>query len=228
MDKHVNEKQQRNAILGFIGAVLFMLGDCLLYIYPGRNMQLDIDPVFETMPVWRFTTSAFFGFLGMAFMLFGYKSLYEMTKLVCGKKMQRFMLLGAAGVGGTAFAHFNLGSLLPLTYKAVLSAKGTVELAHKTCEAIMTWITPIDIVIIIALYVQFIVLGYMVLSGKSGLSRWFILVSPIGAIALGMIWQMIFKGTVLEGAWGACESLGEGLMYVTAFVYWKKIVLKDG
>lgn len=45
MDKLMNEKQQRNAILGFIGVVLFMLGDCLLYIYPGRNMQLDIDAV---------------------------------------------------------------------------------------------------------------------------------------------------------------------------------------
>ena len=33
---------------------------------------------------------------------------------------------------------------------------------------------------------------------------------------------VVFKGTVVEGAWGACESLGEGLMYITVWTYWKK------
>lgn len=62
----------------------------------------------------------------------------------------------------------------------------------------------------------------MILSGKSGLSRFFILVGPITAIALGVLWSVVFKGSILEGCWGSCESLGEGLMYVTAFFYWKK------
>ena len=42
--------QNGNAILGFVGAVLFMIGDCLLYVYPGRDMNLDIDPIFAEMP----------------------------------------------------------------------------------------------------------------------------------------------------------------------------------
>ncbi len=214
--------QKRNALLGFIGAVLFMIGDCLLYVYPGRDMNLDIDPIFAEMPVWRFTVSAFCGFFGMAFMLFGFQSLYSMTQKVCGRIMQGLMIAGVAGVGGTAFAHFNLGSLMPLTYKAVLSTGESADIATKACESMMAWITPIDIVIIVALYIQLIVLGYMILSGKSGLRRWYILVSPIGAICLGILWAVIFKGTLLEGGWGSCESLGEGLMYITAFSYWKK------
>jgi hypothetical protein len=218
----MKNNQKRNAIVGFIGAVLFMIGDCLLYVYPGRNMDLDIDPIFSEMPVWRFTVSAFLGFFGMAFMLFGFQSLYSMTKRVCGKFWQLLMVAGAAGVGGTAFAHFNLGSLMPLTYKAVLATGESSDIAMKACESMVPWITPIDIVIIIALYIQFVALGYMILSGKSGLRRWFILVSPIGAIGLGLLWAVIFKGTILEGGWGACESLGEGLMYLTAFAYWKK------
>ena len=52
-------------------------------------------------------------------------------------------------------------------------------------------------------------------------SRWYILISPIGAILLGILWSLVFKGTSVEGAWGACESLGEGLMYITAWTYWK-------
>lgn len=215
--------QKVNAILGFAGAVLFMIGDCLLYVYPGRVADMDIDPVFADMPVWRFTVSALLGFLGMALMLFGFQSLYSMTKKVCGKVAGYLMLAGAAGVGGTALAHFNLGSLLPLTYKSVLASGGSSEMAEETCQLLAEWVTPLDIVIIIALYIQFIVLGYMILSGKSGLSRWFILVSPIGAVALGFLWSLVFKGTVAEGAWGSCESLGEGLMYITAFAYWKKI-----
>jgi len=218
----MKNNQKRNAILGFIGAVLFMVGDCLLYVYPGRNMNLDIDPIFAQMPVWRFTVSAFCGFFGMAFMLFGFQSLYSMAQKVCGKFMQFLLIIGVAGVGGTAFAHFNLGSLMPLTYKAVLATGESVGVAEKVCEAMIPWITPIDIVIIIALYIQFVVLGYMILSGKSGLKRWYILVSPIGAIGLGLLWSVIFKGTFLEGGWGTCESLGEGLMYLTAFAYWKK------
>ena len=219
---HMYSRQKRNAILGFIGGVLFMIGDCLLYVYPGRDAHLDIDPVFESMPAWRFTASAFLGFIGMALMLFGFQSLYEMTKKVCGKVLPKIMLIGAAGVGGTTLAHFNLGCLMPFTYKAILSAGGSAELATSACETIIPWVTPVDLVIIIALYVQFVVLAIMVLSGKSKLSRFFIFVGPIGAIALGVLWSMVFKGSALEGCWGSCESLGEGLMYITALCYWKK------
>ena len=215
-------RQKRNAILGFIGGVLFMTGDCLLYVYPGRNADLDIDPVFESMPAWRFTASAFLGFIGMAIMLFGFQSLYEMTKKVCGKVLPKIMLIGAAGVGGTALAHFNLGCLMPFTYKAILSAGGSPELATKACETMIPWVAPVDLVIIVALYVQFVVLAIMILSGKSGLSRFFILVGPVAAIALGVLWSQLFKGTLIEGCWGSCESLGEGLMYITALFYWRK------
>ena len=63
----------------------------------------------------------------------------------------------------------------------------------------------------------------MILSGRSGLSRWYILLGPIGAAALGLLWKTIFGGSVVSGAWGSCESLGEGLMYLTAFIYWKNL-----
>lgn len=74
-----------------------MIGDCLLYVYPSRDTSLDIDPVFAEMPVWRFTASALLGVIGMGFMLFGFQSLYAMTKSVCGREMQVFGLLGGVG-----------------------------------------------------------------------------------------------------------------------------------
>lgn len=34
-----NVSQKRNAILGFIGGLIFVIGDLLLYIFPGRNKK---------------------------------------------------------------------------------------------------------------------------------------------------------------------------------------------
>ena len=31
----------------------------------------------------------------------------------------------------------------------------------------------------------------------------------------------------MEGVWGACESLGEALVFLTAYVYWKKKCIVD-
>ena len=216
------ESEKKRALIGFLGGVLFMAGDLLLYIFPGRDTELDVDPVFIDMPVWRFTGSAFLGLIGMALMLIGFQSFYAMTRKVCGKVMQGMMIVSSAGVAGTALAHFNLGSLMPLMYKAILSSGGSEDMAQKACGQVASWVTPIDLVIIIALYLQLIVLGYMVLSGKSGLKRIFILAGPVGTVTLGVVWKLVFKGTLAEGAWGSCESLGEGLMYLTVYMYWRK------
>ncbi len=52
------------------------------------------------------------------------------------------------------------------------------------------------------------------------------LVGILGALAIGMVWKLIFKGTAVEGAYGAFESLGEGLTFLTAFIYWRRKTLK--
>ena len=136
--------------------------------------------------------------------------------------MRRRMLVGGAGVGGTALVHFTLGSLLPLTYKAVLSAQGSAQMAEEVCRTMTKWVTPLNVVLIAALYVQLVVLLYMILSGRSGLSRWTVLIGPFGAVICGVIWSIVFRGTALQAGWGSCESLGEGLMYITALLFWQK------
>ena len=95
-------------------------------------------------------------------------------------------------------------------------------MAVEACRVMNAWVTPLDVVIIAALYVQFIVLLYMILSKKSGLSKWYVLVGPFGAVAFGLLWSIVFQGTALAARWGSCESLGEGLMYIVAYAYWKK------
>ena len=215
-------KNQVFGLLGLLGGVFFMAGDCLLYVYPKRDTALNVDPVFSEMPVWRFTVSALLGVIGMGCMLFGTQSLYAMTKNVCGKKMQALAVIGIIGASGTALAHFNLGSLLPLAYKSILNNGGSHELAEKACSMLAGWVTPLDILLIVMLYVQFVVLSYMILSGRANISRWYFFMGPVGAVTLGVVWKTIFNGSVISGAWGSCESLGEGLMYLTTMIYWKK------
>lgn len=52
--------------------------------------------------------------------------------------------------------------------------------------------------------------------------RWGAWLTPMNVVLLGLLWRLVFRGTNIEGAWGACESLGEGLMYLAAYLYWRK------
>lgn len=218
----MHSKMKRFSLYGFLGAVLFMIGDCLIYIYPGRNPELDIDPVFAQMPLWRFQASAVLGWFGMIGLFFGFLAFYAMTKELCKKWIQRLVFLAGAGVLGTALAHFNLGSLQPYIYKAVLESGGTSSLAQSAALQAGQWNSILDALIILLFYLQLPVFIYIIASKKSGLSRWFLLLSPFGAILMGLIWKCILTNYTIAGAWGSCESLGEGFMYLSTFFYWKK------
>lgn len=215
-------KMKNYAMAGFIGAVLFMIGDCLIYVFPGRNPELNMDPVYEQMPIWRFQATTFLGWLGMLALLFGFYSFYAMTKELCGKWIQRITFLSIAGVLGTALAHFNLGALQPYVYKAVLEGGGNSIVAANATNLAGEWSTILNALIIVLFYLQFPVFLYLIISKKAGLSRWFVLLSPFGAVMLGILWKYIFAGSTIAGSWGACESLGEGLLYLTTFFYWKR------
>lgn len=50
--------------------------------------------------------------------------------------------------------------------------------------------------------------GNMVISGKTALPRLMCLAGPVGAVLLGVMWKLIFRDTVIEGAWGVREPWG--------------------
>ncbi|MDD6070819.1 MAG: hypothetical protein PUC12_08415 [Clostridiales bacterium] len=154
-------------------------------------------------------------------MLFGFYSFYAMTRELCGRWIQRVTLLSGAGVLGTVLAHFDLGALQPYIYKAVLEVGGNSVTATAAASLAGQWVSALDTVIILFFYLQLPVFIYLIFSGKAGMSRWFLLLSPFGAMLLGVLWKSVFDGYAIAGAWGVCESLGEGLMYLTVFFYWK-------
>ena len=75
------------ALMGFIGGILFVIGDCLLYCYKGYR-DLGIDPKWIEVGEWRFVLSAWLGFVGMALMLPAFYSYYKMIEETCGKVLR--------------------------------------------------------------------------------------------------------------------------------------------
>lgn len=66
-------KHQFRSLLGVIGGIFFMAGDCLIYCYKG-NIGAEIDPLWIDVSMWRFVISAIFGFIGMSLMIPAYLS----------------------------------------------------------------------------------------------------------------------------------------------------------
>lgn len=220
-----NRKMKSYAMLGVLGGVLFMIGDCLIYCYKGFE-NAGIDPLWSRVGEWRFILSTWLGFVGMALLLPAFLSFYAMVVTTCGKKMRVLASLALVGIASSGFLHFSLGSLLPITYKAALNI-GNAEIACSMAYHLKNVVTPINIVLFIFLVLEYLVHFIVTAFGKAGLPRWLCLFGPLGTLPLGMIWKLLLKGTAIEGAWGACESLAETLIFLTVYFYWNKAGVKE-
>ena len=214
------------ALLGFLGGLLFVAGDCLIYCFKG-NTGADIEPLWSNVSEWRFILSAVLGFVGMILMLPAMLSFYRMIDRTCGKILRLFTVFMGIGVVSTGFLHFSLGTLLPVTYKAVLFSGGSVEAAVKTCEHWSSVLTPINLCLIFFLFFEYIVHFCATVSGRLKLPRITCLLGITGALIIGIIWKLIFAGTTAEFAFGAFESLGEAFTFLTAYLYWRKTAETD-
>lgn len=214
-------KHQFRSLLGVIGGIFFMAGDCLIFCYKG-NIGAEIDPLWIDVSMWRFVISAIFGFIGMSLMIPAYLSFKKMIDDTCGGLLRLFTIFMGVGVVSTGYLHFALGSLSPITYKSIIESGGTVEMATAVCKQWSEILTPINLILILFLCFEYLVHFIATVSGKLKLPRVMCFVGILGAFAIGMIWKLIFKGTAAEGAYGAFESLGETLTFLTAFFYWTK------
>ena len=125
-------KKYRNmAYMGIVGAVLFAIGDWLIYLYPGLALQNDIQPLWAEMPAWRFVCSTWCGIIGGMVLMFGAYSAYKAISSELGENIGCVSALGIPGAVLAGFAHFVLGSLLPLTYKNALEAGGPRNRQHR-------------------------------------------------------------------------------------------------
>lgn len=146
------------ALMGFVGGLLFVVGDGLLYWYAGNSGNgTDVDPLWAGLPEWRFVLSFVLGFAGMILMLPAFVSFYRMIAATFGRVLRLFTAFMGVGVAATGFLHFSIGSLPPITYKAVLDAGGTAAMAAAVSQHWIDVVTPVNLCLILFLCFEYIV-----------------------------------------------------------------------
>lgn len=220
------KKYRDMAYMGIIGAFLFALGDWLIYLYPGLELEKDIQPLWAEMPAWRFVGSTWCGMIGGIVMMFGAYSAYKAIRDELGGKAGCVAVFGIPGAVLAAFVHFVLGSLLPLTYKNVLEAGASSEQASKICLRWSEYMTLPDVLMIILLYLPLMMILYMTVRGRYGIPRRILLINAV-FIILMIILQLTLWQWKWVGVLGAGESLFEGCIYINLVIYWKERIKLD-
>ena len=216
---------RKMACMGIVGAALFGVGDWLIYLYPGLALQNDIQPLWAEMPAWRFIGSAWCGIIGGIIMMYGAYSAYVAIRNELGHKIGKISSLGIAGAVMAGFAHFALGTLLPLTYKSALAEGASVEQAARMCMRWASYITLPDVLMILLLYLPLLMILYMTARGKYGIPRKALLINA-GYIVLIVVLQVILRNWEWVGILGASESLFEGCVYINLVIYWNQKMKK--
>lgn len=173
------------------------------------------------MPALRFVGSAWCGILGGVVMMFGAFSAYTAIGNELGKKARMVSTLGIAGAAMAAFAHFILGSLLPLTYKNALAEGASAQQAAGMCMRWTSYMTLPDVFMILLLYLPLFMILYMTVRGKYGIPRKTIWINAGYAVLIAVL-QLILRNWEWIGALGAAESLFEGCVYINLVIYWTR------
>ena len=215
-------KKYRNmAYMGIVGAILFGIGDWLIYLYPGLALESEIQPLWAEMPAYRFVGSAWCGIIGGIVMMFGAVSAYMAIKTELGKKAGMVSALGIAGAVLAGFAHFVLGSLLPLTYKNALAEGASAEQAARMCMRWSSYMTHPDVLMILLLYLPLFMILFMTVRGKYGIPRKTIWINAGYAVLIAAL-HLVLRNWKWIGVLGASESLFEGCVYINLVIYWNQ------
>ena len=130
-------------------------------------------------------------------------------------------ILGIPGAVLAGFAHFVLGSLLPLSYKNALEAGASAEQAAQMCMKWSAYMTLPDVLMIVLLYLPLLLILYMTARGRYGIPRRTLLIN-----AAFIVLMVILQRALLHWRWvgilGAGESLMEGCVYINLIVYWSR------
>lgn len=218
-DSQADVRNATLALAGIVGGLAYALSDDLIFL--GANpLGPTPDPAWAQMPMWRFVGSTWVALFATALLGCGYLSLYRMVRETCGSAIRRLTLVGAVGLGGVLLAHFNIGVLAPLVYKAMM-ASGASEASFVQVEAMLSAaLRPLNALIVVFLYTQLVVLVYGVVSWRFGLRRPVLLVVLGMTLILALARLVLFRLFGVTGSTGATESILEGMMYFVPLAYW--------
>lgn len=215
-------KMKKRALIGFVGGLLFAIGDILVYLLPNCHNQELIFSDWLKMSGLRPAICMCLGCIGGVFLLVGFSSWYTALKQSGLGKYKYLMMLILFGIVITPIGHFVIACMGPMAYKGAVLAGASHEMAVKIMA---NWTTYTDIIKIavmsIIILVQSVVMIIFIIKRKINCPKWMVILNPLIFTILSAPVSILLDGTGIEGIAESFESLGEGLMYIAVYYHWK-------
>ena len=221
------EKAERYLIIGLFGAMLTLIGDCLIGAakFPdGANMIEGYYAIALAMPAWRPILGGMIGFLGICLEFPGLMTICPLIreKMPRGGRFYQLAMYVYLAVGGGA-VHLPCGAFLWI-YKAVTEAAGQ-EIGHAIAlKYLLYFLMPaaavFGVFFIGASAVQFIAF----ISGRTPFPKWYCVFNLLLAKAVFNSVRQLGNNALTNGIGTSNMSLGAIVMFTALLLGWKKYV----
>lgn len=221
------EKAERYLKIGLFGAMLTLIGDCLIGAakFPdGANMIEGYYAIALAMPAWRPILGGMIGFLGICLEFPGLMTICPLIreKMPRGGRFYQLAMYVYLAVGGGA-VHLPCGAFLWI-YKAVTEAAGQ-EIGHAIAlKYLLYFLMPaaavFGVFFIVASAVQFIAF----ISGRTPFPKWYCVFNLLLAKAVFNSVRRLGNTALINGIGTSNMSLGAIVMFTTLLLGWKKYV----
>ena len=221
------EKAERYLKIGLFGAMLTLIGDCLIGAakFPdGANMIEGYYAIALAMPAWRPILGGMIGFLGICLEFPGLMTICPLIreKMPRGGRFYQLAMYVYLAVGGGA-VHLPCGAFLWI-YKAVTEAAGQ-EIGHAIAlKYLLYFLMPaaavFGVFFIGASAVQFIAF----ISGRTPFPKWYCVFNLLLAKAVFNSVRQLGNNALTNGIGTSNMSLGAIVMFTALLLGWKKYV----
>ena len=221
------EKAERYLIIGLFGAMLTLIGDCLIGAakFPdGANMIEGYYAIALAMPAWRPILGGMIGFLGICLEFPGLMTICPLIreKMPRGGRFYQLAMYVYLALGGGA-VHLPCGALLWI-YKAVAEAAGAEVGRDIATRYLLCFLLPaaavFGVFFIGASVVQFIAFA----KGRTPFPKWYCVFNLLIGKAVFNAVRRLGNTALYNGIGTSNMSLGAIIMFTALLLSWKKYV----
>lgn len=221
------EKAERCLKIGLIGALLTLIGDCLIGAakFPdGADLIEGYFAIALTMPAWRPILGGLIGFMGICLEFPGLMTIYPMIreKMPRGGSFYKLSMYVYLALGGGA-VHLPCGVLLWI-YKVVTEAAGR-EIGHEIAlRYLLFFMLPaaavFGVFFIGASAVQFVAF----VKGRTPFPKWYCVFNLLLGKAVFNAVRRLGNTALINGIGTSNMSLGAIVLFAALLLGWKKYV----
>jgi len=221
------EKAERCLKIGLFGALLTLIGDCLIGAaeFPdGANMIEGYFAIALAMPAWRPILGGLIGFVGICLEFPGLMTIYPLIrdKMPRGGRFYQLSMYIYLAVGGGA-VHLPCGAFLWL-YKAVAETAGREIGRGIALKYVLYFLLPaaavFGVFFIGASAVQFIAF----IRGRTPFPKWYCMFNLLLGKAVFNSVRQLGNTALINGIGTSNMSLGAIVMFTALLLGWKKYV----